>query len=369
MQSHTPHKMRKHCCAMLLLLSASLVLGVQLDLVVRTHAPDFALLLPLFRSFELFFPMPLLGQFFVVLDEGSVDDSGMEMLMPSYVTVVYEPIANITTQFTKLHGSGSAVGYFNSQVSNFFADQYGSSEFIGILDTDVVFRTGNIAQLLFRNGNPIIFCTQHRDIGMGAVRRLGPEFHHLNPFSCMENFPFIIRRDLLPNLRAFIAQRMHLTDPHAALVALIEESKHILHFGNFALMGSFAYVFERERYHFVIGGNGPLSTCPEIRSCVHVHYAGRNWRQHENQKIHPEYYETARAVMARGACRMTCNRTEACKQILAQDPYDEELLSIESTNEMMFGTIHNLKLPHCYDYTVRQIKRHRKQLKRAACGI
>jgi hypothetical protein len=45
-------------------------------LVVRTHSFDFALMLPLFRSFELFFPLELLGQFFVVLDEGDSRGTG-----------------------------------------------------------------------------------------------------------------------------------------------------------------------------------------------------------------------------------------------------------------------------------------------------
>jgi hypothetical protein len=178
----------------LLLLLFGTCTGSLVDLVVRTYSPDFGLLLALFRSFELFFPMPLLGQFFVILDEGD----RMGLLMPSYVKVVYEPVSVIRTPFGRLHGVGSSHnGQFNSQLSNFFVDKYGSSEFIGILDADVVFRTGEVESLLFRDGKPIVFCTHHRDIGMNAVRRLGPEFEYLNPFSCMESFPFVIRRDLL----------------------------------------------------------------------------------------------------------------------------------------------------------------------------
>jgi hypothetical protein len=344
----------------------------QVDLVVRTHHPDLALLLPLFRSFELFFPIELLGQFFVVLDEGSLDDAAMGLLMPSYVTVVYEPVAEIKTSLHRVHGVGPAAGYFNSAVSNFFVDKYGTSEFLGILDSDVVFRTGNVESLLFRGENPILFCSQHRDFAMDSVRRLSPAaFGHLHPFSCMESLPFVIRRDLLPSLRAFIGKQMGMdADPHAALVKLIEESNHIFSFGNFALMGSFAYVFERERYHFVIGGNGPLSTCPEIRPSIHVHYAGQNWRQHENQKLHPEYFDTVRKYMARGVCHMACsNQSEACAALVAQDPLDEELLSAEGLNEMMFGRLENLHKPHCLKHTVKRLKRHRKSLQKQACGL
>ena len=352
---------------LLLLLLLGTSTGSLLDLVVRSYSPDFGLLLALFRSFELFFPMPLLGQFFVILDEG--DDAAVGLLMPSYVKVVYEPVSVIRTPFGRVHGVGSSHnGQFNSQLSNFFVDKYGSSEFIGILDADVVFRTGEVESLLFRDGKPIMFCTQHRDLGMNAVRRLGPEFEYLNPFSCMESFPFVIRRDLLPKLRTFVAQRMAVDEPRAALVALIEQSAHVMDFGNFALMGAYAHVFEHERYHFVIGGAGPLSTCPELRPCIHVHFSGPHWRQHENQKIHPEYFDTARVAMARGACHLACNRTEACTALIAQDPFDEELLSLEGAHELMFGGLYSLKLPDCFNHTVRRIKKHRKALRRHACA-
>jgi len=103
---------------------------------------------------------------------------------------------------------------------------------------------------------------------------------------------------------------------------------------------------------------------------MHVHYAGLHWRQHENQKLHPEYFDTARLAMARGACQMACNRTEACDALVAQDPYDEELLSLESKQgEQLFGRLDNLRKPHCLKHTVRRIKRHRKALKKKACSL
>ena len=340
------------------------------DLVVRTHSFDFALMLPLFRSFELFFPMELLGQFFVVLDEGSLDDAAMGFLMPNYVTVVYEPVADIKTPLHRVHGVGPAGGYFNQQVSKCFVDQYGTSEFIGILDADVVFRTGNVESLLFRGDNPIMFCSQHKDFAMEAVRRLSPAFQHLYPFSCVESFPFVLRRDSFPRMRSFVAQQTGIANEHAALVSLFEDSKHIFAFGEFPLMGAYTYVFERDRYHFVIGGDGPLSTCPELLPCMHVHYAGLHWRQHENQKLHPEYFDTARLAMARGACQMACNQTEACAALVAQDPYDEELLSLESKQgEQLFGRLDNLRMPQCLKHTVRRLKRHRKALKQQACTL
>ena len=126
-------------------------------------------------------------------------------------------------------------------------------------------------------------------------------------------------------------------------------------------------MFERERYHFVIGGNGELSTCPEIRSGMHVFYAGPRWREHDRQKVHPEYFETARKAMARGACYLLCNQTETCARLIAEDPHDEELLSLESQHEMMFGTLDSLKKPECLKYIVRKIKRHRRALRRQAC--
>ena len=358
----------KHTCLLLLLLGC-VAATRRMDLMMRAHSPDFALMLPLFRSFELFFPMELLGQFFVVLDEGSLDDAGMALLMPNYVTVVYEPLAHIKTPLQRVHGVTTARGYFGQQVSKCFFDRYGTSEFIGIMDTDAVFRTGNMESLLFRDDNPVMFCTQHRDMGMEGVRRLYAGFDVLNPFSCAETFPFMFRRDSFPKLRAFVAEQMGMANQHEALVSLFEDSAHIMALGEFALMGSYAYLFERERYHFVIGGNGPLSTCPEIRPCMHVHYGSPHWRQHENQKVHPEYFDTARLAMARGVCHMSCNQSETCAAIVAKDPFDEELLSLESTHEMMFGRLENLRMPHCLKHTVRRLKRHRKALRQQACSL
>ena len=342
----------------------------KLDLVLYTQHVDFGLLLPLLRSFEMFFPMHLLGEFFVILDRGNMADESLGLMLPEYITVVYENETETYTSFMTIHGHvENANGHFSSQISNFFIDEYGSSEFIGILDSDVIFRTGNMESVMFKGSNPIIFCSQHRDFTMDAVRSLGVEFQHLNPFSCMENFPFVVRRDSLPKVRAFISERTGVRDARSALVKLIQGSAKYHTFGNFAMLGSYLYVFERERYHFVIGGNGDLSTCPEIRSTMHVFYAGPRWREHDRQKVHPEYFETARKAMARGACYLLCNQTETCARLIAEDPHDEELLSLESQHEMMFGTLDSLKKPECLKYIVRKIKRHRRALRRQACGI
>lgn len=339
-----------------------------IDLFVTTYHGDLGLLLPLFRSFEIFFPKALLGAFYVIIEKGVIEDEAIGLLMPPYVTVIHEELIDIPSDLRTPHRNAPASHLFKSEASNFFVDKYGTSEFIGILDSDVIFRTGNIERLLFKNGKPIIFCTQHRDMAMEGVRQLGPEFDVLDPFSCMENFPFVLRRDTLPKLRAFLMQRLNADDEATAFSTLFGTSTHSLYVGNFALMGSYAYVFERSRYHFVIGGGGPLSTCPEIRACMHVFYGSPNWRSHQDAKVHPEYFDTARRAMSRGVCRMQCNSTRACEQILAEDPYDEELLSLESTHEMMFGRLDSLYKPECLKYIIQKLKRHRKELKNRACA-
>ena len=56
-------------------------LAVQIDIVMRTFERDFPLILMFLRSFELFFPMELLGNLYVVLDQNRQNEIVWRLLI------------------------------------------------------------------------------------------------------------------------------------------------------------------------------------------------------------------------------------------------------------------------------------------------
>ncbi len=266
-------------------------------------------------------------------------------LLPSFVTVLYEPPTQAqipSVAGAGLHTGENVAGWTRSQLSNIMSDQYGTAPFIGILDSDSVVKAHGARHFSLFNettGNPRIFCTQHRDMGMRLFRDIEPLYNPLAPFSCMESFPFMFRRADLPLVQAWLQRATNTTDFISSWSALLARPGYdALAIGNFAMLGAWAFTFARERYDFVIGGNGPLSTCPQLRVGHHVGYALGDWSNHP--KLRKPYFQEAARVVAEGRCRAECSSSSslACADFLEGQPaHHEELLSLEGANENMFG--------------------------------
>jgi hypothetical protein len=332
-----------------------------IDYLVRSTSKDLPFLLIMLSSAEKFLDRRRMANFFVVYDQESEDDHQAAALLPPWVTVVFEqapPIPFPNVLGAGMHEADNIAGWTRSQWSNFHSDKYGRAPFLAILDTDIVFKGFCSEQLSFfdSEGNPRIFCTQHRDLGMKLTRTIDPAFKELHPWSCMESFPFMFRRSDLPAFRAWLAERMQVDDFDTAFSKLLQHKDYgPLAIGQFAMLGSWAYIYAKSQYAWAIGGQGELSTCPELRMGHHVPYARLNYRK--KPKLDTTYFNEAARVVFEGDCwaQAACasgGLSPECAAVVDKGRHNvthSELLSLEGTNEMMFGgaTGRPLKLPKC----------------------
>ena len=242
-----------------------------------------------------------------------------------------------------------------------YSDLYSKSEIIAIIDSDVVLTSYCMNNILVSpiDKNPILFCTWHRGIGPGFhmgfpskeldLDIIDPRFRGA-PTSCMEGLPFMFRRSTLINMRKWLKEK---TGIELSKLFFIWNSKHIA--GQFSLMGAYAWVFERDRYHWGIGGRDkavahfgqlsptePINECPEIRGSMHVPYARKGWNH--VPKLHKTFFAEAQFALLHGACRAQkiCRPekvSNTCNSILKQRNEQEYYLSFERQNEMMFGNM------------------------------
>ena len=309
------------------------------------------------RSFEMFFPMEIVGEVFVVFDDLNEKDRAVGATMPPYVKVIYEAPIKIYSKATHAIRGTDASGWIMSQVSNLQVDQYGVSDLIAILDADIVFHTHCIEKLMFRDNKPVMFCSQHRDLAFDGARQLDPRMKSLKPWSCMENFPFVVWRSLFPSLRSWLEERTGKAFPDN-LVSITNTTARSA-FGNFAWIGGYAHTYRHDDYFWAIGGNGKLSTCPEIRAAIHVYYSIPKYRTYSKMGL--EYFHTAAQAMQHGVCRQesACgNLTDACRNVLSKRSINFYYLSLEGDNEMMFGKYEKLR-PQCkahYDNRVSELQ-------------
>jgi len=329
----------------------------KIDMMMRTWERATPLILMFLRSFEIFFPMELLGNMFLILDK-SKQNRITASVMPAYVSVVYEEPFDINVNFIHPHDSGRLDnGRLISQVSNFFSDKYGNSEVIGFVDSDVIFRAPAMSHVLFRDGKPKLFCSQHRDnLGMDSARHIDSALHQIYPFSCMENFPFLMWRSSFPRMRNWLKAKLHNSNVEEALLNLVHQKQYINFFGNFAILGSYLYMYERDKYHVVVGGNGPHSTCPEFRAGMHVHYSIPNFRAYPH-KLSWDYFRTASEAIY-SSLRLCSNKTSVEDKIRSIHRF----LSLEEEQEYMFGRPGHLVKKGCYEYLDNETKTYMSHL-------
>jgi len=331
--------------------------ALKIDIMMRTWERDTPHILMFLRSFEIFFPMHLLGGMYVILDK-TKRDRMTGSVMPSYVHVIYEDPAEVSLRTINPHDNNRPnEGRVASQISNLFTDAYGSGDIIGIVDADSIFRAPAMEYMMIRDGKPKLFCSQHRDrLGMESARLIDPALSSLEPFTCMVNFPFLMWRSSFPRMRHWMQSNLNTANLKAKLIELNEQNQHFDFFGNFAIMGSYLYAYERERYHVVVGGNGPLSTCPELRPSMHVHYSMPNFRDYRD-KLHWEYFRiSARAIYR--SLRLCSNKTSAQKKSETIHTF----LSLESGDEKMFGKPGQLVKPGCDEYLEEEIRGYWQQI-------
>ena len=195
----------------------------------------------------------------------------------------------------------------------FYPEKCTSKKYVGFLDTDTVFTSRVIPELLFDNGKPIIIGlygnVTSADWGMVAETTTNI-FKTKEVMSCMANFPVIMKVEHLVKLREYVEKL------HGMTFDEILQRKKVDFLGQFNFMCQYIWMFHRDEYTFHISfnprGNQILAgrqshqyyretftseqLRPVARFCVHYKYydVHGNWR---SQQIYTHIFKSSMCFM------------------------------------------------------------------------
>lgn len=313
------------------------------DLLVRTFAGDTLPLQMLLRSVAVFWP-PEWGVV-VILDGDSAEDSELSLVLARTChrcRVEFEPAPPFLSRWAP---APRGHGYLRAQWGAFHYDAYSKADFVAHMDADAVLASFGQPQLLFEAEDPLRssprellpFVHGHagRPIFPEGVAVVGLEW----VAEFMDALPFILRREDLPALRAFISARLlgaqaadfaeaFLVLQTRTLAACGEAEPRPEHAGCLpcfqTIAGHFLFHARRSRYAWAIldpptfstwnaliglpladvHGLRPQDTCPALRAGVHVPYHGIDhvWIDAPALKRGRSYAKRAASFVRVGIC-------------------------------------------------------------------
>ena len=197
----------------------------------------------------------------------------------------------------------------------FYPERCTSKKYVGYLDTDTVFISRIIPEMLFDEGKPIIIGLYGNittpDWGMMAETTANI-FQTKEVMSCMANFPVIIKVDHIIKLRKYL-EKLH----NMPLEEILQTKKNG-YFCQFCLMCQYIWLFHRDEYkfHLSFNPNGNDRTLPGresheyykktltrvqltpiARSCLHYKYHDVDGVDWKNQLTYTNVFKSSICFM------------------------------------------------------------------------
>lgn len=238
----------------------------QVDLIVRTWGGDITLFAHLLYSIEAFWPKHL-GRVIFVFDAESEVDAQAHLLLPDWIDVAWEEPPFNYDKWTK------RPGYCRQSWSNFYCDQYSTAPFVMIMDSDSIFVTYGLEELIFgKEGKPRIISWTPSVWGGQTIVRMGfPD----TPWSGMWNLPWVGKRDLFAKARTQAEQHNKMSLPEIFATDL-ETHANTGGLSNFCALDSTAWYTDRDSYDFALDCSNAA-----LRAGVHfgwLYPSGKGWK-------------------------------------------------------------------------------------------
>lgn len=310
---------------------------LKVDFVVRSWYKDLFLLEELLLSMSIFWPFGKIStQVFVVLDKEHPQTlDTCWHLRERFGTFTHCRIEELPSFWPEYAGPApKRPKAFRVHYSTFWSDLYAraDADFIGVLDSDVVFHSFGIESLLFAppasmtdNPSPSSRLEKPRPVVTGrwspafAFSTLAVQDEYSN-VSFMDSLPMVVHRDEFQNLREHIRKRFAQITGASGIgfneafaiawwqVDIMASSSWFLSFqGEFlcwqAAMGTFIWKHQRQHYHFSIRGGhalglSPQSSCPSLRFALHA----TNLKRAALLDQSVDYAAEAQGMVAAGLC-------------------------------------------------------------------
>ena len=180
----------------------------------------------------------------------------------------------------------------------FYPERCTSKQYVGYLDTDTVFTSRVIPDMLFEEGKPIvvgIYGNISNSFWGMAAKTTAKIFKTKEVMRCMSNFPVIMKVEHMIKLRKYV-ETLHNMTFHEIL-----QKKKVGYISQFNLMCQYIWLFHRDEYKFYLNFNKkvteglsqgredhkyynqmltPEQLQPFARFCVHYKYydVDGNWK-------------------------------------------------------------------------------------------
>eukprot|EP00929_Paragymnodinium_shiwhaense_P008194 TRINITY_DN112136_c0_g1_i1.p1 TRINITY_DN112136_c0_g1~~TRINITY_DN112136_c0_g1_i1.p1 ORF type:complete len:719 (+),score=26.47 TRINITY_DN112136_c0_g1_i1:221-2377(+) len=288
---------------------------VTVDLFVRTAHKKRHELDLLIESVAIFWPAQ--WGVIVALDATEADDALCKS-MPPWVKCISIDKPPFYEEMRNTPGA-QPLGMLEKEWSECWADRHSSADFIAIIDSDIVFTSFVLPQLLFQAGpKPIIMGHASHRLFVATVSALRIEW----VAEFMDNFPLLIRRSHFRRLRDYIirvykAEESSLDPFDAAFMPFVKrviregvkmkKQPEVMCFHS--MMGTFLYHFHRDSYVWSIRYGhltsvSPRHTCPRLRVAHHVSYWGlQNWMAQYGYPFKQLKFGTTPAMVSDAAYR------------------------------------------------------------------
>ena len=209
------------------------------------------------RSFLLFWPLEVSKTKLVIVLDAEKSRSTHFQSVATTANMLNEIIpggceSRLSEPSTYYHD----LGWIRQQLMGFYADNFTTSEFVGIIDTDALILTAVDREDLFEDGKPVVngFRKPYTDLqgqdGYYIKKEtttksvLGLE----QPMNFMSSFPIIMRTSHLKELRTFIEKRSGLP----FLEAFNNFTANDNAFGHFDIMLTYLFHHHRDSYRWYV---------------------------------------------------------------------------------------------------------------------
>lgn len=276
------------------LVSREDIVGLRVDLVVRSYWKAAEMLLLLVHSLELYWPKEA-GNVIVILDDTS-EDAAVCRLLPAWIRCLLDPPPEVVETFSDATRAlrTSLKGMLTKELALLEVDKYSDADYIAVVDADTVFVTYGAPELFFaRMPSKQVLPIQYGRSSGGPFRNtvkvlgLGPWVAEF-----MDSFPQVFHRDHFHMCREYIrsmfgagtvGKTASFRQAFATLAARVAEESDRAEFPSFhTVMGAFVYRHYQNEYAWAIqygwmAGVPWNQTCPGLRVVAHVSYSGRRY--------------------------------------------------------------------------------------------
>ena len=207
------------------------------------------------RGFLLFWPVKASNTSIRLLLDAELIGSPLVVMhitnpIASLKSTLGDAFPNIFISYNDPKENVYKTGHDRQQYLMFLADNFTDAEYVGFMDTDALFHSYVDVDDLFLNDKPVIHGTREYIPNKKEWKHFWPAHSWLaigkeEPLNCMANFPVLLKRSSLLQIREHIINRFNVKDWDHAFPVFGYWKEH---YSQFNIMCTYLFWFKQDEY-------------------------------------------------------------------------------------------------------------------------